>query len=413
MSKRVLGAALRAFSWLSIDRVCQVATTLFVSGLIARGVGVDAYGHWQLALSLLFVLATLSNVASNEVTVPLTISQKENGPQVIAAALRLRYRAVFFNVGIGVLLAFFWPEGPTLLVLMLLPVLLREPVLAVMMWCMAVGDIKPYFNISIFTLVIRVVGTLLVYFSGKPLYWYVLPLLIENVFFIGLLLRQATKAGVKFLDPISPTLTRNMLRLSVWGWLAAVAALASQRADRLVLSLLVSPQELGLYSAAAQINDNWYYLGVLLAGGLGPALIYRVAPERVLRNAVILSIAALCIGLLGSAVLTLLSTELSHWVFGEKFSGAAPILSVTTWIVALVPVDMMLALPFLRWGRMRWIAFKNLGILAVTLIGAFLLHESLGLYSPAVSLLAAYLGSILITSLKLWQQRKGMRVEDV
>lgn len=408
MSNRVLGAALRAFSWLTIDRVCQVATTLFVSGLIARGVGVEAYGHWQLALSLLFVLATLSNVASNEVTVPLTIAEKEQGPQVIAAALRLRYKAVFVNFGVGALLAFFWPDGPTVLLLMLLPVLLREPVLAVMMWCMAVGDVKPYFSISIFTLVVRVVGTLTIYFLGKPLYWYVLPLLIENVFFISMLLNLARKAGVKFFAPIAATLTSSMLKLSVWGWLAAVAALASQRADRLVLSLFVSPEQLGLYSAAAQINDNWYYLGVLLAGGMGPALIYRVAPEKVLRNTLILAGVALAVGVFGSLFLTLLSAQLSHLVFGEKFIGSANILSVTTWIVALVPVDMMLALPFLRWGRMRWIAFKNLAILAVTLAGAFLLYEKFGMYSPAVSLLGAYMVSIIVTLVKLLRQKERM-----
>lgn len=397
LSHSSLITAAKAFSLLSIDRVCQVAATLFVSGLIARGVGIEGYGHWQLALSILFVLATLSNFASNDVTVPMVVGHPDGGREVVAAALKLRYRAALVNIFVGVALAYLWPNGPTLLVLVLLPILLREPVLAVMMWCMSSGNIKPYFNVSILSLCIRVLGTLAVYLAGLPLYYYVLPLIAENIFFIGRLLMVASKDGIKVFAPLSKDLLGNMFRLSAWGWLSAVAALAGQRMDRLFLSLHIGPGELGIYSAAAQINDNWYYLGILLAGGLGPALIYRADSSRVLRNTALLAAGAAAFSLIGAAIISLGAPVWTHLIFGSQFDATAQVLSVSTWATALVPIDMMLVLPFLKWGKMKFVAIKNVVVTIFVLIGAYVLFPVLGIYAPVASFAGAYLLAILVT----------------
>ncbi|MGE8178729.1 hypothetical protein [Pseudomonas fluorescens] len=408
INKPSLIKAVRAFSWLTIDRVGQVATTLIVSALLARGAGIESYGQWQVALSLLFMLATLSNFANNDVTIPLVISKGSEGTSVISAALKLRFMAAIFNMGIGVLLALFWPGTSTLLVILILPILLREPVIAVMMWFMATGNIRPYALISISTLIIRLTCTVIVYLADKAVYWYVAPLLIENIFFVGLLLLEAKKEKVGLFQSVPADLLRSMARLSGWGWFAAVASLAIMRVDRLLLSTLISPESLGLYSAAAQINDNWYYLGILMAGGLAPTLIYRAKPSLVVRNTIALTLAVILVCVMGAGFISFFSKNIILIIFGKEFETAAAILKLTTWATALIPIDMILSLPLLRFGKIKWIAIKNICIFLGVLSAAYFLFPRYGVFSPPLALAAGYLLSITFTSLKI----RTLRVED-
>ncbi|MFU2328096.1 hypothetical protein [Pseudomonas sp. NFX98] len=403
-----LAKAVRAFSWLTIDRIGQVLTTLTVSALIARGAGVESYGQWQVALSLLFMLATLSNFASNDVTIPLVIAKGDHGKSVISAALKLRFMAALFNIGVGVLLALFWPGTSPLLVILILPILLREPVIAVMMWFMATGNVRPYALISISTLIVRLFCTLVIYLADKPLYWYVIPLLIENVFFVGLLLREAKKEKIGLFQTVPSELLRSMAYLSGWGWLAAVASLAIMRADRLLLSALVPADSLGLYSAAAQINDNWYYLGILMAGGLAPTLIYRAKPDLVVRNTIVLTLAVLSTCVVGAAFISFFSNSIVLIIFGKEFQASVDILKITTWTTALIPIDMILSLPLLHFRKIKWVAIKNICILLGVLSIAYLLFPLYGIYSPAIALATGYLVSITLTCLKI----RTLRVED-
>lgn len=396
-----LAKAARAFSWLTVDRIGQVATTLTVSALIARGAGVESYGQWQVALSLLFMLATLSNFASNDVTIPLVIAKGEEGKNVISAALKLRFIAAIFNIGVGFLLALFWPGTSTLLVILILPILLREPVIAVMMWFMAIGNIKPYAQISILTLVVRLFCTLIIYLTNKPLYWYVIPLLVENILFVGLLLREAKKEKIGLFQSVSTELLRSMAYLSGWGWLAAVASLAIMRADRLLLSALAPADTLGLYSAAAQINDNWYYLGILMAGGLAPTLIYRANQNLVVRNTIVLALAVIITCAFGAAFISFFSNDIVLIIFGKQFQASAEILKITTWTTALIPIDMILCLPLLHFRKIKWVAIKNICILLGVLSTAYFLFPIYGVYSPAIALATGYLISIILNCLKI------------
>jgi O-antigen/teichoic acid export membrane protein len=408
INKPSIVKAVRAFSWLTIDRAGQVITTLTVSALLARGAGVESYGQWQVALSLLFMLATLSNFASNDVTIPLVIAKGAEGKSVISAALKLRFLAALFNIGLGILLALFWPGTSTLLVILILPILFREPVIAVMMWFMATGNIRPYALISISTLVIRLFCTIVIYLAGKPLYWYVIPLLIENIFFVGLLLHEAKKEKIGLFQKVPTEFLRSMAHLSGWGWLAAVASLAIMRADRLLLSTLVPADSLGLYSAAAQINDNWYYLGILMVGGLAPTLIYRAHPGVIVRNTVMLTIAVLSICAMGAAFISFFSKEIILIIFGKAFDATADILKITTWTTALIPIDMILSLPLLHFRKIKWVAIKNICILLGVITIAYFLFPRFGIFSPAVALATGYLTSIILTCIKI----RTLRVED-
>lgn len=405
---RSILAATRNAGWLVLDRAAQVAVTIAAGALIARTVGVEAFGSWQVAITILFLLTAASNVANADVTVPLAIAAGPSGPAAIRAALRLRLLAAGAAalIAAGTVLLFF-PDGRTAgLLLLLLPLLARDPFAAVTMWFVAQGDVRPYVVVSLATLALRLAGTASVFLLSGPVESFVLPLYAENAAFAALLLLLARSRGILAPGTSPAGLVREMARRSLLGWLATILLLASLRADRFILSLLLPPDLFGLYSAAAQINDNWFHVGLLISSAYGPILIYRARSGTHARNAVLLAVAGGAGCAFAAALISLNATAIAGFVFGRDFMAAGPILAVTVWPAALLPVDTMLSLPMLHDGRLGWILRKNAVILALTVAGTVLLFPVLGVYAPAGATGGAYLSAVAWTAVRLYAMRR-------
>lgn len=406
--RRSILVAVRNAGWLVLDRTVQVTVAVSAGAMTARAVGVEAFGSWQLALTMLFMLAAASNLANADVTVPLAIRA---GPAAAGTALRLRLLATGTAglLAAGTVLAFFPDERAAGLLLLLLPLLAREPFVAVTMWFVAQGHVRPYVLVSLSALVLRFAGTVAVFLLAGTVESFALPLYAESVAYIALMILLAHRGGVLATGTPPRELVREMIGRSARGWLAAILLLASLRADRFILSFLLPPDLFGLYSAAAQINDNWFHVSLLAANAFGPALVYRARPGTQTRNATLLAVAAGAGCALVAAVISLNATAIAGIVFGGDFAAAGPILAVTVWPAALLPADTMLSLPMLHAGRLGWIARKNALILAVTVVGTCLLFPTLGVYAPAAATAAAYLSSMSWTAFSLYAMRQAAR----
>lgn len=410
MTRVSAATAFRNTMLLGVDRVAQLAATLLASALLARGMGPAAYGDWQLAASFLFILATLTNVVSGDVLVPMIVRSEAAAPAAVATALRLRFVAALAGIVLGLVLVLTWPGLPPWLMLALLPLLLREPLQAVYLLYVARGDVRPYFLASLLSLAIRLGGTWAIYASGLPPLFYVLPLYAENAWYVGRLGWLALAQGVRPGLRLPAGLAGALLIGSRWSWLAGLALLGALRLDRPLLSLVLSAEQLGHYVAAAQVNDNWYYIGLLIGSGVGPALVYRAPDHLYLRNTLYLMGLVGLGAFLAAAAIALLANDFAVLVFGSEFAESGAILSQTVWAYALIPIEMTATLVFLRAGRLRWMALKNLCILAVTLGLGVLLFPSLGLYAPAAAIAVSFTCSIAVTLLLAFPMQRMVDV---
>lgn len=393
---------------LGADRVSQVLTSMLCTGLIGRTVGVTEFGHWQLALTLFFLLTAFANVATPDFALPKMVEGAEAPRRMLSLVWSVRAKmAVTTGCIFGFLAAFFAGDHPAAwLLLLLIPSLIREPALAVMMWQIARRDVLPYIAVSLFTMALRIALTYALFFQEAKISLFSVPILIENILFFALLTRRY-RSIVDDKCGVQPNWRKALnVKALFWAWLALLLTLLSVRIDRLILAWLTDETSYGLYTAAGQISDNWYFVGMILSGTVGAGYIYNASTTlRAIRNTFSATVLVLALVLLGAVIVTLLAPLVIFVIFGDHFFGAASILGYSIFSLALLPVNMVVSLPLVRAERMDLIALKGL-IASVSV--ASLLPVFYAIWGIEVAVVAVAIGqaiSIAFSCFVLWRWR--------
>lgn len=191
-------------------------------------------------------------------------------------------------------------------------------------------------------------------------------------------------------------LARSMLAYGVRSHVSTFSNTLNDRLDQLVISLVLTPRDLGLYVVAWTMSSFTGFIGAAIAVGTLPTMATIGGPEeqrRAIRRALLLTLAlTLPLAILLAGVMD----AVIRLVFGARFedaAGAAQILALASVLLAL--------------GRVLGAALKGIGRpldaarmeaagLAGTVLGLTLLIPGLGILGAAITSMLAYLTSVAV-----------------
>jgi PST family polysaccharide transporter len=191
---------------------------------------------------------------------------------------------------------------------------------------------------------------------------------------------------------VDRSLFRHFASAGTVFWLGLICMYLFLKLDRLMLERAISFADLGRYSAAQQLNENWITLALMLAQTIAPAFVYRVQePAHLRRNMWRLTAmtAALMIG--GAIVLDLLAGIIIRRVFGAAYEGAIEIFRWAVWLSVPAGIEAIGNLVVLKYQAKFVLLAKWLLALAVAFVVNLLAIPRLGPYGALVGLAAGYL----------------------
>ena len=154
-----------------------------------------------------------------------------------------------------------------------------------------------------------------------------------------------------------------------------------------MLERAISFADLGRYSAAQQLNENWITLALMLAQTIAPAFVYRVSDAAQLRRNIgrlIAMTAALKIG--GAIVLDLLAGFIISHVFGPAYTGAIDIFRWAVWLSVPAGIEAIGNLIVLKYQAKFVLLAKWLLALSVAFGVNLIAIQRLGSYGALVGL---------------------------
>jgi polysaccharide transporter, PST family len=167
--------------------------------------------------------------------------------------------------------------------------------------------------------------------------------------------------------------------------------------DRLMLQQAISFADLGRYSAAQQINENWIALGLMLAQTIAPAFIYRVHDTQHLRrNVWRLIVFAAVLMALGACVLDLLAHLIITRVFGPNYEDAIGIFRWCVWLSVPAGIEAIGNLVVLKYQAKFVLLAKWVLALAVAFAVNLVAIARLGSYGALAGLAAGYLAAAAV-----------------
>ncbi|MGA7782822.1 MAG: oligosaccharide flippase family protein [Paraburkholderia sp.] len=393
----------RAFTnivWLGLERVTQIAVAIAISGMLARYFGPDTFGKWQYANTLLLVLSPITWVCGAEILVPTIVNRPPEQLGTVlgsAFALRLSVSAgALLLTWIGIAAGLTDPLVGAMLAGLAVTMLFREPFVGVInSWLQSMTYSKPQLLTSMSTAIVKAALVyLLVRAATTPSrfgwLWALESAAIGAVLLAYYIRRHSDKLGWH----VERSLFRHFATAGTVFWLGLICMYLFLKLDRLMLERAISFADLGRYSAAQQLNENWITLALMLAQTIAPAFVYRVQEHvRLRRN--MWRLMAMTAGLMvgGAVVLDLLAGIIIRRVFGPEYEGAIGIFRWAVWLSVPAGIEAIGNLVVLKYQAKFVLLSKWLLALGVALVVNLLAIPRMGAYGALVGLALGYLAA--------------------
>jgi polysaccharide transporter, PST family len=392
--------ALANIVWLGLERLTQIAVAIVISGLLARYLGPDVFGKWQYANTLLLVIAPVTWVCGAEILVPTIVHRPpaETGAVLGSAfVLRIGVSAVALALTwIWIALGFIDPTVGAMLAGLAVTLLFREPFIGVInAWLQSMTYSKPQLLASMCAAIVKaaLVFALVRAAAGAASFgwlWALEAACIGGALVLYFMRRHDGKLGWHF----DRALFRHFASAGTVFWIGLICMYLFLKLDRLMLAHRVSFAELGLYSAAQQLNENWIALALMLSQTIAPAFVYRVQEKALLRrNLVRLFAMTAVLMIAGAAVLDALSGFIIARVFGPNYAQAADIFRWAVWLSVPAGIEAIGNLIVLKYQAKYVLLSKWLLALAVAaLVNVYAIPRFAG-YGALIGLAAGYVAA--------------------
>ncbi len=326
----------RNTSWLFGEKILRMVIGLFVGIWVARYLGPEQFGLFSYAQSFVGLFTAIATLGLDGIVVRELVKNPEKESMLIGTAFFLKLFGAF-----GVLVILGFAIGFTS----------NDNLTNMLIFIIASATIFQSFNVIDF------------YFQSKVLSKYVvfanvISLFISSIVKIGLILSNAPLiafAWVILFDSFVLALGfiyfyfRNNLSVKSWkfdkitalellrdSWpliLSSIVISIYMKIDQVMIKEMLDSEAVGQYAAAVRLSEAWYFIPMVIASSLFPAIINAKKKSEELYYARLQKLYDLMVWL--AIAIALPMTFLSDWIvnllFGSEYSQAGAVLMIHIW----------------------------------------------------------------------------------
>lgn len=384
-------------SWMLAEQILRMLAGLLVGIWVARFLGPAQFGVFSYAIAFAALFGSLAKLGLDSIVIRDLVRN--------AARLDLYMGTVFWLKMLG---------ATIMLAAMLLALRLTSNDSTTNLYIFIIGSgtlfqsfevIDFYFQsqvlsrfVSYCRLTQLLISSLLkLYFIlvGAELIWFVVVSLIDQVtlavaLYLAYRYRRTGVSLWRFDFRTAKLLLRESWPLVISGLVVTIY----MRIDQVMIREILGDEQVGLYSAAVRLSEGWYFVPVIMANSLFPAVVrakeislklYHMRLQRLYTFVVWMAIAF-------ALPMTFLSDWLVVLLYGEAFRAAGPVLMVHVWAGVFVALGV---------ASSSWFVSENLQRLAFyrTLLGAAINVGLNLLFIPAFGMLGAAVATIISQSM--------------
>jgi PST family polysaccharide transporter len=408
--------------WLFSDGAFRLVLTALVSAWVARYLGAQQYGQYNLALAYLILAAPVVRLGLDNVLVPRLVNAPEQAGQILGTAFFMRLlMALAMLSPLYLMVAALHPGDPTVLLLM--------TVMSLGMVFQALDVLNLWFQSQVasrhsvltrnasflFTSGLKVVAILL----GAPLIIFGVLYLLYMV--VSMLLLWLVYRRKPHRWTVDWGYARGLLREGLPLIVAGLAASVYTRIDQVMLGQMLLPGEaeaaVGVYSAAARLSEMWYFVPLAVVSSVVPSIIqsklqseslYRKRLQRLFNLMALISY-AVCIPM------TFLSGVVVELLFGSQYAASAPALAVLMWAGLWVNSGAVCSHVLVverRNGFLMWAVVAGVGVNVLLNLALIPLFGILGaaLATLAAQFATSHLATLLLPAVRFlgWMQARAI-----
>jgi polysaccharide transporter, PST family len=416
MSVIAMKGNLKNIIWALGERVVQILLSMVVTGLIARHFGVELFGAYQLAMSILFIITAMTWLCPAEI---FYSRLKENGSlDVSVINTSIAYRLVisitiYIGLFVYVLLSITDANQAYFIMILSIGILYSEPMGIFRFQLECRGYYYITSRIRLCSLVIKcAMVALLVFIDASPLS-ILLALILESVLvsFGCYVFYQRIDKGYSFkLNTIDKSLMYEIFNDGVKFWFGLICMNAFLKFDRIYMESKLSSSDFGHYAAAFSAFEQFTALATMLLAVLGPILVYRAASDKILKNSMLMLLVFTALGMMGAAVLYMISPLLISILYGDEYIESVPIFDQLVLFSPLVFMDVALSSIIIKNKASVFFSAKWSSVLLVSLLINVIFYPQIGWQAGLLGYIVGWVIAFMfsLTYIILFQKRKNL-----
>ena len=322
--------------WMFFGQMFSLLVSFFIGAWLARYLGPENYGVLSYAVAFVGLFAFMADLGAGGILNRELVKFPEKRDELMGTVFRMKL--------IGGSLAMVLATGAALIIKMNPLARLLIIVFSISSVLQAMNVISIYFQAKVeaksnvlaqmtatfISSILKIAAIL----SGRGIIWIIIIFLLD-IIWQGLGFMAAyRREGLK----IRAWRFKNSLAREIWhsSWplmLASAAFYIYLRIDQVMIGQMLGNYEVGLYAAAVKLVEVWYFIPVIIAGSLFPAIVNAKKTSAAVYHQRLKNF-FIFMGLISVLIIlpvTLLARPLIYWLFGVNFLAAVPILKVYAW----------------------------------------------------------------------------------
>jgi len=322
--------------WLFIDKFSKTLITLIVSIFVARYLGPDNYGILNFTLSFVALFSVFSTLGLDAIIVRELVSEPSKRDELLGAGFLLRLSGSFLSIGLIFLVIRIMEIDPAINVFIYIVAFsaLFQSLNVIDFYFRAKVISKYAVYVRIFSVTFSAVLKLLLILWKKDLIYFVGAIFIENILMAAGFAAAYAAQKLKVTDWKVNMATSIKLLSDSWPLIFSGLAIAVyMRVDQVMLNAYLGAKAVGIYAVAARISEGWYFIPIIIARSVFPAIVESKQKGKYLYDLRMEQLYSLMVwtALFIAFPVTFLSPVIIRALYGAQYIESVLVLKIHIW----------------------------------------------------------------------------------
>jgi polysaccharide transporter, PST family len=395
--------------WLLTDKLLALSVGVLVSAWVARYLGPAQYGFYSYALAFTALFAPIAELGLANIAVRELVRDPYRKNEILGTTFALQFVAGFvvLMLVIAAAQALHTDDALTraLVGIVASGLVFQSLSNAISYWFQAQVQARSIVVPKMVALLLIAAVKVALILAQAPLIAFAWAALAQTICFMLAITVCYHVSGSRPGAWRAKLADSKRLLSDSWPLIfASLSVVVYMKIDQIMLGNMIGKEALGLYSAAVWLSELWYFLPMIIAASVFPALVRsrerQPEPEHQQRLQFFYDVMVLityCIVI----PLTMLASPLVLLLFGPAYAAAGPMLAVHIWAFIFVSLGV---------ARSQWLVAENMATFAMvaTMLGGLVniglnlilipAHGGLGAAWATLiaQIVASYLSSLLL-----------------
>jgi O-antigen/teichoic acid export membrane protein len=391
--------------WSLFDQSYSRLLALFINIAIARQFGVEEYGIYSYAISIVGLFSFIVNMGLDDIIVRELVLANKDRKEILGTALLLKGLGAFIFLIALLSLIFYLDESS--MTVQLIFIFATIAILQIF----SVFELYFQATVQLYLTAISRIFTTTILLSLTLLYFYLqasivviagLQITTTLLFIIILCILYSRQESFIFQWRAKLPILKEIFSES-WPLMFSLVLVSIYiHCDKVIITWLLGSSATGIYSAASKLSEGWFFVPTVIVGSLMPAIINfkRSNTNHYYKRLQDLFDIMVLIAILVALVITFIAEDLISLLYGDDYINASSVLIVHIWSGVLIFLGNASGKWMIIEGLSKLYFYRTIAGVIVNIIGNFLLIPEYGILGAAyATLISQFIVVILFDAL--------------